>query len=119
MTDTAVETKQAVTITSKAAENIINLMAEKELVGHSLRIYVAGIGCSGPQYGLAFDDNPREDDNVIETAGLKILVDPNSLVYLDGAVIDYVETPQGAGFKIENTNPMAAAACGTCGGGCG
>ena len=84
MTDTVVEAKEAVTITSQAAENILNLMAEKELVGHSLRIYVAGIGCSGPQYGLAFDENPREDDNVIETAGLKILVDPNSLVYLEG-----------------------------------
>ncbi len=119
MTETIVETKPAVTITDKAAENIVSLMTEKELAGHSLRVYVAGIGCSGPQYGLAFDEEPREDDNIIESAGLKIFVDPNSLVYLEGATIDFVETPQGAGFKVENPNPIAASACGTCGSSCG
>jgi iron-sulfur cluster assembly accessory protein len=110
---------EAVTVTAAAAENIIQLMAERNLSSHYLRIYVAGIGCSGPQYGLAFDKEARENDIVIHSDGLNILVDPNSLAFLEGATIDYVETPQGAGFKIENPNPLAAASCGSCSGSCG
>ncbi len=117
-TTTDVETKQVITITAEAAANVRQLLEERSLTDHSLRVYVAGIGCSGPQYGLAFDDNPRETDTVIETEGLSILVDPNSLVYLEGAIVDFVETPQGAGFKIENPNPVATAACHSCAGSC-
>lgn len=113
------ETAEAITVTASAAENILQLMAERSLTSHYLRIYVAGIGCSGPQYGLAFDKEARENDAVIRNDGLNILVDPNSLAFLEGATIDYVETPQGAGFKIENPNPLAAASCGSCNGSCG
>jgi iron-sulfur cluster assembly accessory protein len=116
---TTVEQTQVVTLTPKAAENVTSLLADKKLEGHCLRVYVAGIGCSGPQYGLAFDENPRENDTVIETDGVKMIIDANSLVYLEGATVDFVETPQGAGFKIENPNPMATSACGTCSGSCG
>ena len=116
---TPVKTKQAIRITESAAENVHNLLVERNLETHHLRIYVAGIGCAGPQYGLAFDENPRETDTIIEENGIKILVDPSSLAYLDGATIDFVNTPQQTGFKIDNPNPLAAAACGTCGTGCG
>lgn len=118
MTDVAEKT-DAITITPLAAENVLAMLAQQNMPTHCLRIYVAGIGCSGAQYGLALDKEPREDDTVIESHTLRILVDPNSLVFLEGATIDYVETPQGGGFKIDNPNPMAAASCGTCGGGCG
>jgi iron-sulfur cluster assembly accessory protein len=113
------ETAEAITVTAAAAENILQLMAERNLTEHYLRVYVAGIGCSGPQYGLAFDKEARENDTVIQSDGLSILIDPNSLAFLEGATIDYVQTPQGAGFKIENPNPLAAASCGTCSGSCG
>jgi iron-sulfur cluster assembly protein len=118
MTTTVEEKQKAITVTPTAAENILNLLAERKLDDHCLRLYVAGIGCSGPQYGLAFDDNPRDDDNVIETHGLRVLVDPNSLVYLEGATVDFVDTPQGAGFKIDNPNALAASSCGSCSGSC-
>jgi len=115
----ATKTAEAVTVTPAAAETILQLMAERNLTEHYLRVYVAGIGCSGPQYGLAFDIEAREDDAVLQSDGLRILIDPNSLAFLEGATIDYVETPQGAGFKVENPNPLAAASCGSCGGSCG
>jgi iron-sulfur cluster assembly accessory protein len=113
------ETAEAITVTAAAAENILQLMAERNLTEHYLRVYVAGIGCSGPQYGLAFDKEARENDAIIQSDGLSILIDPNSLAFLEGATIDYVQTPQGAGFKIENPNPLAAASCGSCSGSCG
>jgi iron-sulfur cluster insertion protein len=116
---TVAEKADPITITPLAAENVRSLLVEKGLADHCLRIYVAGIGCSGPQYGLALDDNPQESDTIVESEDLRILIDANSLAFLEGASIDYVETPQGSGFKIENPNQMAASACRTCGSGCG
>ena len=116
---TVTEKVQPITITSAAADNVHQLLTDRELTDHCLRIYVAGIGCAGPQYGLAFDNAPRETDTVVETNHLKVLIDPDSLVYLEGATIDYIETPLGAGFKIENPNTLAGAACRTCPGACG
>ena len=113
------ETAEAIVVTAAAAENILQMMTERDMSNHYLRVYVAGIGCSGPQYGLAFDKEARENDTVMRSDGLSILIDPNSLAFLEGATIDYVETPQGAGFKIENPNPLAGAACGSCSGSCG
>jgi iron-sulfur cluster assembly accessory protein len=116
---TITEKVDPITITPQAAENVRQLLADKEMSDHYLRIYVAGIGCSGPQYGLALDQEQRESDTLVEMEDVRILVDANSLSFLEGATIDYAETPQGSGFKIDNPNPFAASACGTCGGGCG
>jgi iron-sulfur cluster assembly protein len=77
-----------------------------------LRVGVRGGGCSGFQYALAFD-NQRDDDEVFEDHGLKILVDRPSLPYVRGAIVDYVESLQGAGFKVENPNVIAACGCGS------
>jgi len=77
-----------------------------------LRVGVRGGGCSGFQYALAFD-NQRDDDEIFEDQGLKILVDRPSLPYVRGAVVDYVESLQGAGFKVENPNVTAACGCGS------
>jgi iron-sulfur cluster assembly protein len=113
------EKSNTITISSLAVENARKMMEEKELPDHCLRVYVAGIGCAGPQFGLAIDKAPQENDTVVESDGLRILVDPNSLAYLDGASIEYTDTPQGSGFRISNPNPVAGSACGSCGGGCG
>jgi iron-sulfur cluster assembly protein len=77
-----------------------------------LRVGVRGGGCSGFQYALAFDTK-RDGDEVFEDHGLRILVDGPSLPYVRGAVIDYVDGLQGAGFKVDNPNVIAACGCGS------
>src|SRR5437762_6273087 len=77
-----------------------------------LRVGVRGGGCSGFQYQLAFDEQ-RDGDVVFESAGLMILVDTQSLPYVDGSEIDYVESLQGAGFQVNNPNVVAACGCGS------
>jgi iron-sulfur cluster assembly protein len=103
-----------VTITDKGAEKVREFLAAQEadvnLAG--LRVGVRGGGCSGFQYQLAFDEQ-REDDAVFETHGLKLLVDNDSLPFVRGSIIDYEETLQGAGFKVENPNVVAACGCGS------
>ncbi len=77
-----------------------------------LRVGVKGGGCSGFQYQLAFDEQ-RESDVVFEDHGLKVLVDPQSLSYVDGSQIDYVDSLTGAGFQVNNPNVVAACGCGS------
>lgn len=103
-----------VTITDKGAEKVHEFLAaqETDVSMAGLRVGVRGGGCSGFQYQLAFDEQ-REHDAVFETHGLKLLVDNDSLPYVRGSVIDYEETLQGAGFKVENPNVVAACGCGS------
>jgi iron-sulfur cluster assembly protein len=77
-----------------------------------LRVGVRGGGCSGFQYQLAFDER-RDGDVVFEDHGLQLLVEPQSLPYVDGSVIDYVDSLQGAGFQVNNPNVTAACGCGS------
>jgi iron-sulfur cluster assembly protein len=103
-----------VTITDKGAEKVREFLSaqEADLALAGLRVGVRGGGCSGFQYQLAFDEQ-REDDAVFESHGLKLLVDNASLPYVRGSVIDYEENLQGAGFKVENPNVVAACGCGS------
>ncbi|MCD6728270.1 MAG: iron-sulfur cluster assembly accessory protein [Solirubrobacteraceae bacterium] len=77
-----------------------------------LRVGVKGGGCSGFQYVLAFDEQ-RGNDVVFEDHGLRILVDPQSISYVDGSQIDYVDSLTGAGFQVSNPNVTAACGCGS------
>lgn len=106
--DTKVE---CVNLTQPAAEAVRNLMMQKELQGYSLRVFVQGGGCSGIQYGLALDNNVRATDVVSETDGIKLICDEVSIQYLTGATVDFVQGPQGSGFKIENPNPIPTSTC--------
>ena len=103
-----------ITFTEKGAEKVQEFLASQgaEIQTAGLRVGVRGGGCSGFQYALAFDSQ-REGDEVFEDHGLKILVDSPSLQYVRGAVVDYVEGLQGAGFKVENPNVIAACGCGS------
>jgi len=101
----------AITLTETAAEAVRGLMEQRNLPGYCLRVYVSGGGCSGIQYGMAFDNNIRPEDTVIEPAGIKMLVDEVSVQYLDGATIDFIDSPQGAGFKISNPNAISSCGC--------
>ena len=102
---------ESVNLTQPAAEAVRNLMEQKELSGYALRVFVQGGGCSGIQYGLALDDNIRPTDITSETDDIKLICDEVSIQYLTGATVDFVQGPQGSGFKIVNPNPIPTSSC--------
>jgi iron-sulfur cluster assembly protein len=103
-----------ITLSEKGAEKVRDFLASQEEVAETagLRVGVRGGGCSGFQYALAFDEQ-RDGDSVFEDKGIRLLVDSPSLPYVNGSVIDFVDGLQGAGFKVENPNVVAACGCGT------
>jgi iron-sulfur cluster assembly accessory protein len=88
------------------------VMTKKNLDGYALRLFISGGGCSGYQYGLAFDSNIRSEDLVIEADGIKLIVDEVSIKYLQGATVDYVDGLTSSGFKIINPNAVSSCGCG-------
>jgi iron-sulfur cluster assembly accessory protein len=104
-------TDSIVSLTPAAAEKIRGLMASEEDVS-VLRVAIEGGGCSGFQYGLGFDRSAQEGDHEFECEGVAVVVDPFSAPYLMGAQVDYLETIQESGFKIENPNATASCGCG-------
>jgi iron-sulfur cluster assembly protein len=103
-----------ITLTDNAAEKVREFLAAQAAVAETagLRVGVRGGGCSGFQYALAFDEQ-RDGDNVFQDKGIRLLVDDPSLAYVRGSVIDFVDGLQGAGFKVENPNVIAACGCGS------
>jgi iron-sulfur cluster assembly protein len=101
-------------ITDKGAEKVHEFLAaqQADVSVAGLRVGVRGGGCSGFQYQLAFDEQ-RESDVVFESHGLKLLVDGESLQFVRGSTIDYEESLQGAGFKVNTPNVVAACGCGS------
>jgi iron-sulfur cluster assembly protein len=102
-----------VTLTERAASKVSGIMAE-EPAGEAevLRIAIQGGGCSGFEYALGFDRGAQEGDHAFECEGVTVVVDPFSAPYLLGAQVDYLETIQESGFKIENPNATASCGCG-------
>ena len=100
-----------ITITEKAAEKVKAAIEKQGKKDAALRLYVSGGGCSGFQYGLAFDEI-KDEDHVIESHGVRILVDQQSAQYLDGSEIDYVESVVGEGFLVNNPNAAETCGCG-------
>lgn len=100
-----------ISLTDKATARLKDIIKAK---GESLalRVMVRGGGCSGLEYGMALERNPRPDDNVTELDGVKVVVDANSLKYLDGSTIDYVDSLMGGGFSINNPNATSSCGCG-------
>jgi iron-sulfur cluster assembly protein len=103
-----------ITLTDNGAEKVREFMSGQATVAETagLRVGVRGGGCSGFQYALAFDEE-RDGDVVFEDQGIRLLVDKPSLPYVQGSVIDFVDGLQGAGFKVENPNVVAACGCGS------
>lgn len=114
MSDVEVETPAGapVTLSASAARQIASILAG-ERAGTMLRVSVEGGGCSGFQYNFTLDDTRAEDDLVIERDGATVLVDNVSLMYMNGAEIDYVDDLIGASFQIRNPNATASCGCGT------
>lgn len=99
-------------VTTQAVTKVKELLAADKKEGYGLRVAVQGGGCSGFQYGLTFENEQRPNDQVLEFDGLKVFVDAMSQMYLQGVKIDYLETLQGSGFKIDNPNSQGSCGCG-------
>ena len=102
-----------INVSPSAAEKIAELLNEEGKVGSGLRVFVQGGGCSGFQYGLMIEDNGGEADQVFESNGVRLFVDPISIRYLKGAEVDFVDTVTGGGFTIKNPNATSTCGCGS------
>jgi iron-sulfur cluster assembly accessory protein len=100
-------------LTDKAVEKVKELMAKENKEDHGLRVAVKGGGCSGFEYGLFFEKDKQEDDQVYEFDGLKVFVDAMSVSYLDEVTVDYVDSLSGTGFKIDNPKATGSCGCGS------
>ncbi len=110
-TQTKVDT--VVTLTERAAEKLKEFMAKENKPGHGLRIAILPGGCSGYTTSLTFEKSAMESDIKLEFHGVKVYVDKMSEPMLQGSVIDYVESLQGAGFAINNPNAKGSCGCGS------
>jgi iron-sulfur cluster insertion protein len=99
--------------TDAAARKVSELIDEEDNPDLMLRVFVAGGGCSGFQYGFTFDEKIEEGDSSVENNGVTLVVDPMSVQYLMGAEIDYKEDLQGAQFVIRNPNASTTCGCGS------
>lgn len=102
-----------INVTETAATKIQELLAEEQKDGCGLRVFVQGGGCSGFQYGLMIDENTGFGDQVFESNGVRLYVDPISIRYLSGAEVDFVDTVTGGGFTIKNPNAVSTCGCGS------
>jgi iron-sulfur cluster assembly accessory protein len=102
-----------ITLSTVAAQKVKTILEqEKENIPQGgLRIYVQGGGCSGFQYGMVLDE-AADGDQVFELSGIKVIVDPMSMRYLEGAEVDYKEDLLGGGFAIKNPNATSTCGCG-------
>ncbi|HSM55563.1 MAG TPA: iron-sulfur cluster insertion protein ErpA [Candidatus Sulfomarinibacteraceae bacterium] len=106
------EQTEVVHLTEAAINMVQDLLQQKNVPNHGLRVFVSGGGCSGMQYGMALEEDPRPFDHVVEQSGIKVFIDPTSMMYLEGATIDYVDSLMGGGFNIENPNAVSTCGCG-------
>lgn len=106
-------TKSAIMLTESAASEVKRLMAGQNLEDVSLRLGVKGGGCSGMSYTLNFDSEKHEQDQAFELHGVMVVVDPKSLIYLEGTTLDFVSGLEGTGFKFVNPNATKSCGCGS------
>ena len=101
-----------INVSETAASKINELLAEENKIGSGLRVFVQGGGCSGFQYGLMIEESGGSGDQVYESNGIRLFVDPVSISYLKGAEVDFVDTVTGGGFTIKNPNATSTCGCG-------
>ena len=106
------ETQLPLSFSDAAAKRVNMLIAEEENPNLKLRVYITGGGCSGFQYGFTFDEKVNEGDTTIENSGVTLVVDPMSLQYLIGGVVDYTEGLEGSRFFVNNPNATTTCGCG-------
>ena len=103
----------SINLSARAIKKVRDLVAEEENEQLKLRVFITGGGCSGFQYGFTFDELIADDDTALETEGVTLLVDPMSLQYLAGSVVDYTEGLEGSRFVVNNPNATATCGCGS------
>jgi iron-sulfur cluster assembly protein len=104
---------ETITLTPAAVAAVRDLLEKRNVPEYALRVFIAGGGCSGYQYGMALEGNIRETDLQNDFDGVKVVVDEVSINYLRGATVDYVESVMGSGFKIDNPNAVSSCGCGS------
>ena len=100
-------------ITERAVDKVKEILDQQDPKPAGLRIAVVGGGCSGFNYSMAFENSPGMLDKTYQFNGLKVFIDQASLLYLEGASVDYVESLEGAGFKFDNPNVRSTCGCGS------
>jgi iron-sulfur cluster insertion protein len=101
-----------ITVTEAAAAKIRELLSEEGKAESGLRVFVQGGGCSGFQYGLMIEESGGVGDQLYQSNGVRLYVDPVSISYLKGAEVDFVDTITGGGFTIKNPNATSTCGCG-------
>src|SRR5256885_13019689 len=104
--------ERLIRVTPNAARKVSSLLAKQGRSTGVLRVAVVGGGCSGLQYKMDLQDGPANRDILVETGGIKVVVDPKSALYVTGSELDYVEALQGGGFKVKNPNAASSCSCG-------
>src|SRR5438105_13179295 len=104
--------ERLVRVTPGAAREVGSLLAQQGRPNGVLRVAVVGGGCSGLQYKMDLQDGPANRDILVETGGIKVVVDPKSALYVAGSELDYVEALAGGGFQVKNPNAASSCSCG-------
>src|SRR5213594_1095198 len=104
--------ERLIKVTPSAAGKVGALLTRQGRPNGVLRVAVVGGGCSGLQYKMDLQDGPANRDILVESAGIKVVVDPKSALYVSGSELDYVEALQGGGFKVKNPNAASSCSCG-------
>lgn len=104
--------ERLIKVTPSAAQKVTALLHKQGRPGGVLRVAVIGGGCSGLQYKMDLQDGPVQRDILVESAGIRVVVDPKSALYVTGSELDYLDALQGGGFKVKNPNAATTCACG-------
>jgi iron-sulfur cluster assembly protein len=100
------------TLTNEAVSRLKTVLQGQDAPDGALRVFITPGGCSGFSYGMSLEAEPADDDEVVEQGGVKVVVDPFSLQYLEGAQIDFIDSLMGGGFTVVNPNAVKSCACG-------
>jgi iron-sulfur cluster assembly protein len=104
--------ERLIKVAPDAARKVIALLQKQGRPGGVLRVAVVGGGCSGLQYVMELQDQPASRDILVESSGIKVVVDPKSALYITGSELDFVDALQEGGFKIKNPNAASSCSCG-------
>ena len=104
--------ERLIKVTSSAAQKVGSLLTKQGRAGGVLRVAVVGGGCSGLQYKMDLQDGPANRDILVESGGIRVVVDPKSALYVTGSELDYVDALQEGGFKVKNPNAATTCSCG-------
>jgi iron-sulfur cluster assembly protein len=104
--------ERLIKVTASAAKKVSSLLTRQGRTSGVLRVAVVGGGCSGMQYKMDLQDGPASRDILVETGGIRVVVDPKSALYVTGSELDYIDALQDGGFKVKNPNAATSCSCG-------